>query len=222
MTGKTILPRHFSAVEVKQQYARVAWFYDAWGRLTEDKALKRLLALAAVEDGLQILEVATGTGRMFEKLVSLNSSGFNEGMDLSPAMLDHARKRLERTASTGNFRLQEGSAYQLPYPSEKFDLLFNTFMLDLLPVEDYPEILGEFMRVLKPGGRLALAYFSGGAKWYNQPWSWIAEHFPTLLTGCRPVEPEDALRRAGFEILHQESVSQNTFPASILMARKST
>jgi len=220
MTGKTALPRHFSAPEVKIQYARVAWFYDAWGALTEDKALMRLLALAEVEDGKHILEVAVGTGRLLEKLVKLNPSGTNEGMDLSPAMLNHARRRLEHSVPSSAYRLQEGSAYQLPYASESFELLFNTFMLDLLPVEDYPRILGEMMRVLKPGGRLALAYFSEGTKWSNQIWPWVAKHFPALLTGCRPVEPRSALLEAGFESLTQETISQNTFPSSILLATK--
>jgi len=220
MSEKTILPRHFSVAQVIKQYARVAWFYDAWGGLTEDRALARLLHLANVEDGMHVVEVAMGTGRLFEKVIKLNPSGVNEGMDLSPAMLEHARRRLQRSAQAGSYHLQEGNAYQLPYASENFDLLFNTFMLDLLPIEDYPKILGEFMRVLKPGGRLAIAYFSAGQKWYNRVWPWVAKYFPSLLTGCRPVAPEAALRQAGFEILQQEAISQNTFPSSIILARK--
>ena len=88
MTTKTILPRHYSDEEMKSQYARVAWFYDSWGKITVDKALNRLLSLAAVHDGMSILEVAVGTGRLFERLVKYNPTGVNEGMDLSPAMLE--------------------------------------------------------------------------------------------------------------------------------------
>jgi len=220
MPVKSILPRHFSASNVIRQYARVAWFYDGWGRLTEDKALTRLLHLANIKDGMNIVEVAMGTGRLFEKVVRLNPSGVNEGMDLSPAMLNHARHRMLHNAQAGTYHLQEGSAYQLPYASERFDLLFNTFMLDLLPVEDYPKILDEFMRVLKPGGRAAIAYFSEGKKWFNRIWPWVAKYFPSLLTGCRPVQLEVALRQAGFEILQQETISQNTFPSSVILARK--
>jgi ubiquinone/menaquinone biosynthesis C-methylase UbiE len=220
MTSKSILPRHYSAQEMKAQYARVAWFYDAWSRLTEDKALRRLLTLAEIENGMQILEVAVGTGRLFEKLLRLNPSGSNEGMDLSPAMLAHARRRLERSTKAGVFRLQEGSAYGLPYDSSRFDRLFNTFMVDMLPLEDYPRVLGEFIRVLKPGGRLAIAYFSHGRNWSNQIWPWLAKHFPALLTGCRPVALEPALTQLGFQILQQESISQNTFPSTIVVAQK--
>jgi ubiquinone/menaquinone biosynthesis C-methylase UbiE len=220
MTSQPMPPRNASAARIKAQYAHVAWFYDAWSVLTEDKALSRCLALAEVRDGMQVLEVAVGTGRLFDKLLGLNPAGVNEGIDLSPTMLGHARRRLTRKAKSDAWHLQEGSAYALPYESESFDRLFNTFMLDLLPSEDYPQVLGEFMRVLKPGGRLAITYFSQGRTWSNRIWPWLAKHFPSLLTGCRPVELVPALGQAGFQILAQESLSQNTFPSTIVLAQK--
>jgi len=220
MTGKNILVRHFSELVVKSQYAKVAWFYDAWSRITEEKALNKLLTLAEIKDGTAILEVGMGTGRLFERMVKLNPSGKNDGMDLSPEMLNHARNRLEKSVPAGNFDIREGTAYQLAYPSEHFDLLANTFMLDLLPVDDYPKILGEFLRVLKPGGKLALAYFSAGEHWYNRTWPLVAKYFPDLLTGCRPVDPVSALKAEGFQILAKENISQNTFPSAIVLALK--
>ena len=220
MTNHPILPRKYSAERVKTQYARVVWFYDAWSYLTEDKAQKRLLALAEVNDGAQLLEVAVGTGRLFERLLELNPSGVNEGIELSPAMLIHARRRLARKREPGSFHLQEGSAYSLPYASASFDRLFNSYMLDLLPIEDYPRILGEFLRVLKPHGILAIAYFSQGRRWSNRVWPWLAKHFPGLLTGCRPVDLVAALHQAGFQIRQQELLSQNTFPSTIVIAQK--
>ena len=92
--------------------------------------------------------------------------------------------------------------------------------LDMFPVEDYPRVLGEFERVLKPGGKLALAYFSQGLKQVNHYWSWVAKHFPALLTDCRPVALEPSLRQLGFHIVHHEEISQNTFPSAIVIAQK--
>ncbi len=219
MTGQPMLPRQYSAEHVKAQYARVAWFYDAWSYLTEDKALSRCLALADVSDGMHLLEVAVGTGRLFEKLLGLNPTGVTEGIDLSPIMLGHARRRLRNVKSL-SWQLQEGSAYKLPYEASSFDRLFNTFMLDLLPIEDYPQVLGEFKRVLKPGGRLMVTYFSQGQKWSNRIWPWLAKHLPSLLTGCRPIELVPALTQTGFEVMTEESLSQNTFPSTIVIAKK--
>jgi ubiquinone/menaquinone biosynthesis C-methylase UbiE len=222
MPVEPIFPRTYSPQTTKQEYARVAWFYDFWARLTEYKALRRLLALAEFEDGCQMLEVAVGTGRLFSWLVMRNPSGHNEGIDLSPEMLARARHRLAPLAMAGSARLQEGSAYNLPFESGTFDILFNTYMLDLLPVEDYPRLLGEFKRVLKPGGKLALAYFSHGQKPGNRFWVWAAKRFPSLLTECRPIRLETALRTAGFVILHKEEISQNTFPSTVVLAQKAS
>lgn len=220
MDKRQILPRHYSEVQIKKQYARVAWFYDAWSRLTEDRAQKRLLQLTRIENGSQILEVAVGTGRLFEKLVEQNAGGMNEGIDLSPSMLAYAKRRMLHCGQVGAYHLQQGSAYELPFTSDRFDLLFSTYMLDLLPAEDYPRLLGEFLRVLKPGGKLAIAYFAPGHHWANQVWPWLAEHFPGLLTGCRPVDLRPVLKQLGVEIIHHESISQNTFPSDIIIACK--
>lgn len=222
MAAEPILARTYSARTMKKQYSRVAWFYDFWGRLTEDKALRRLFALAEVVDGCRALEVAVGTGRLFSWLVTRNPSGLNEGIDLSPAMLARARKRLAGLAVGRSSRLQEGTAYALPFESGSFDVVFNTFMLDMLPVEDWPHILGEFKRVLRPKGKLALAYFSHGRTRANHFWVWAAKHYPSLLTDCRPIRLETSLRQAGFEILKLENVGQNTFPSEIILARNST
>lgn len=220
MQTEPILERSYSPQETRRQYARVAWFYDLWGRLTEDKAVDRLLELAEVEDGCAVLEVAVGTGRLFARLVEKNPAGRNEGIDLSSDMMDHARRRLARSPSAKAGHLMQGNAYALPFEDAGFDYLFNTYLVDLLPAADQLCVLGEFRRVLKPGGRLAIAVFSFGEKRVNRFWYWIAKHFPELLTGCRPVDVTPTLRHLGFRILHQEEISQNTFPSTIVIAEK--
>ena len=219
MSERIVLPRTFSPQTLTRHYAAVAWFYDLWAWLTEDKAVKRAFRLAEIHDGMDILEVAVGTGRLFRKIVARNPNGRNEGIDLSPDMLARARKRLSRV-SGASWNLQTGSAFQLPYPDNSFDRVFNSFMLDLLPVEDIPKAVSEFQRVLRPDGRLVLVNFGFGDRWYNGFWYWVAKHFPTLLTNCRPVRPQQAIQRAGLNIIHEETISQNTFPSEIIIATK--
>lgn len=220
MNPEPVLPRTFSPETVRRQYGRVAWFYDAWSVLTESRAVARLLELSEVRDGTRILEVAVGTGRLFTTLASLNPSGWTEGIDLSPAMLERARARLPRSVEEGRYRLREGNAYDLPFEPDTFDFVFNAYMLDLLPAEDHPRLLGGYRRVLKPGGTLALAYFSFGTARRHRFWSWLARRFPTLLTGCRPVRLESRLEAGGFAIVAREEISQSTFPSAVLVARK--
>jgi ubiquinone/menaquinone biosynthesis C-methylase UbiE len=219
MSETPILSRTFQPQAAASSFAAVAWFYDLWALLTEARAVGRALKLAQVQDGLSVLEVAVGTGRLFSQIVERNPHGRNEGMDLSPAMLARARGRLHQLPSSA-YKLQLGSAYQLPYEDGAFDLLFNTYMLDLLPEQDFPKVLGEFRRVLKSGGKLVLVSFGFGTHGYNRFWYWLAKAFPALLTNCRPVRMSQTVPLAGYHNLQIERISQNTFPSDIVVAEK--
>lgn len=219
MVGHPILERNYSPDRVRRQYRSVAWFYDAWGKLTETKAVDRLLQQADVTDGSRVLEVAVGTGRLFANIAALNPSGHLDGVDLSTEMLERARRRMDNSGTHTPYRLQEADAYKLPFNDASFDYLFNTYMLDLLPADDFPRLLQEFSRVLRPGGKLALANFSPGTKNVHNLWYWLARLVPALLTDCRPVLSQAAVRNAGFEILFEQEMSQNTFPSAIMVAQ---
>ncbi len=219
MTQNYVLPRKFSSQTIATHYAFVSKFYDLWALLTEDKAVKQALRLSGIYDGIDILEIAVGTGRLFTKIVAHNPHGRNEGIDISPEMLSAARKRLANTSATG-WTLQSGSAYDLPYDDNTFDLVFNTYMLDLLPEEDFPKVVNEFQRVLRPGGRLVLVTFGFGKFRFNRFWYWVAKTFPALLTNCRPVQVNGVIESTGLRIVQTEPVSQNTFPSDITIAEK--
>jgi ubiquinone/menaquinone biosynthesis C-methylase UbiE len=219
MSELPILSRTFKPQATTSQFAAVAWFYDLWAWLTEARAARRALKLAQVQDNLSVLEVAVGTGQLFSQIVARNPHGRNEGIDLSFAMLAHAHQRLQRMPSAA-FKLQLGSAYELPYEDASFDVLFNTYMLDLLPEQDFPKVLSEFRRVLKPGGKIVLVSFGFGTRWFNRFWYWLARFFPALLTNCRPVRLSQTVSQTGFQNVHVEHVSQNTFPSDIVLAEK--
>jgi ubiquinone/menaquinone biosynthesis C-methylase UbiE len=97
-----------------------------------------------------VLEVAVGTGLNLDKYpddVRIT------GIDLSPEMLAHARRRAE--ASGRDITLQDGDAQRLPFPDDSFDSVVCTFSLCGIP--DDRAAVGEMWRVLRPGGRLLLA-----------------------------------------------------------------
>lgn len=217
MNDHVLLPRSFDDAEVKHSYALVSRFYDTWSRLTESKAARQALAMAAVQDGEQVLEVAVGTGLMFAEVVRQNQHGRNEGIDLSPHMLARAQTHLDAFPEAC-YRLQPGSAYQLPFTESSFDLILNNFMFDLLPEADFTAVLTEFKRVLKPDGRAVIAVFGFGDRWYHRFWRGVARYFPSLLTGCRPIHLDVALAQAGFKVMQTINVSQNTFPATVIHA----
>ena len=86
------LPRTFKTKSVQKAYSQVAWTYNLWSRLTESKAAEKVFELAEIQNGENILEVAVGTGIVFEEIVKCNPDGKNVGMDLSPGMLAKAIK----------------------------------------------------------------------------------------------------------------------------------
>lgn len=213
-----IQPRIFDKQKVKNNFAQASPFYDYWAGATESKAAKRVLELTDFNGKKAILEVAVGTGLLFEKLLIHNHKGYTAGVDLSPDMIRRVRERVKRLSDIGAYSLQQASAYRLPFADEIFDCLISCYMLDLLPKEDFTDLLKEFKRVLKPGGQIILSSMTFGWKWYHHFWSWMAKNFPDLMTDCRPVNLKPFLKEVGFKFEVMERISQNTFPTQIIKA----
>ncbi len=209
------LNREFSEDEVRDNYTKVAWFYDLWSLLTESKAAKKVIEIADIKNGESILEVAVGTGLVFKEILKRNPDGINKGIDISKSMLSRAKKRMSKLIGN-NYKLEIGNAYNIPFDDNSFDLVINNFMIDLIPEKDFRKILSEFYRVIKPSGRAVVSTMAFGQKRYNKVWHLIARKFPVLLTGCRPVSIVNNLQEVGFIIEKTEQISQNTFPAEVI------
>ena len=97
-----------------------------------------------------VLEVGIGTGL---NLDSYPRDVTITGVDLSPAMLEHAQRRA--AASGRVVTLQVGDAHQLEFPDASFDTVVCTFALCAIP--DDRRAIAEMWRVLRPGGQLRLA-----------------------------------------------------------------
>ncbi|GJM40964.1 MAG: ubiE/COQ5 methyltransferase [Ardenticatenaceae bacterium] len=214
-----MLEAKLSKKQIPEVYAGKAAVYDIWGKLTETKAQQRCLELAAIQDGEDVLEVAVGTGLTFQRILQQNRSGRNEGIDLTEAMLSQARQKAERTGAS-NYRLRLGDAYSLDFPDESFDLVINNYMFDLLPEEDFATILGEFNRVLRPGGRMVLVNMGQNGRWYNKIWDIIYRIQPSWLGGCRGVSLLEYVQAAGFMQASREFISQMSFPSEVVYGLK--
>ena len=205
--------------EVVDVYTNTAPIYDIWGRLTETNARKRAMALAKVRNGETVLEVALGTGLTFFEILKANPDGENVGIDLTPAMLERARLKAA-TSGTTHYQITTGDAYEMQFPDQHFDLLMNNYMFDLLPEKDFPLVLKEFKRVLKPGGRLVMVNMTRAEHAYQQIWENVYHFNPRWLGGCRGVYLRDSLQAAGFRQIERETVSQFGFPSEILSAAR--
>jgi SAM-dependent methyltransferase len=107
-------------------------------------------AEAGVRKGDRVLDVACGTGALTLAVAEIaGPSGSVVGLDANPEMLAVARRK------PAEIEWIEGMAEALPLPDNSFDAMVSQF--GLMFFEDKPKALTEMMRVLKPGGRLAVA-----------------------------------------------------------------
>jgi SAM-dependent methyltransferase len=105
---------------------------------------------ARIEPGQRVLDVACGTGILAREAISRAGSGGRvAGIDPSPGMIAVAK----RIAPAVEWR--EGVAELLPFADRSFDAVVSQF--GLMFFTDRRKALREMMRVLAPGGRLAVA-----------------------------------------------------------------
>jgi len=112
-------------------------------------------SLGPVNKGEAVLDIGCGAG--VDTLVAAIMVGSEGGvvcLDLIPEMLNRARRNREKTFLK-NVALQEGSAEQLPFPDEAFDVIISNGVFNLIP--DKEKALREAFRVLKSSGRFLLA-----------------------------------------------------------------
>src|SRR3989304_6153608 len=138
-------------IEAKAPTHRIRRAYNVWsyfyGPLVAPFEHKpRMLGLekAGIQPQDKVLEVAVGPGvTLTEILKRVDRATVVYGVDLSPRMLEKARRRVS-AAGYANLDLREADTRQLPFPDDTFDVLYNSYMLDLIPLQDMPVVLGEY------------------------------------------------------------------------------
>lgn len=160
MTSPIVEATHQSAEKVQKYYAWRANNYDA-GAGFEVEHHAEALRLAEVRVGQRVLDVACGTGRGTVGLAqAVGTTGQVDALDLSDAMLNQARTKIEKLGLGSQVHFKQGNARELPYPADHFDVVYNGYMFDLIPLDGFMPILIEMARVLKPGGKLVLVNMS--------------------------------------------------------------
>lgn len=152
-----VLPAYYQSDAGKRPFIRgifddTAGDYDRVDRLlafgTGSWYRRQALLRAGLKPGMQVLDVATGTGLVAREIqYLLRGSGGLIGLDPSPGMMGAAGRPLSLS------RVQ-GRAEALPFAAHSFDFLCLGFALRHL--DDLHGVFQEFKRVLKPGGRVLL------------------------------------------------------------------
>jgi ubiquinone/menaquinone biosynthesis C-methylase UbiE len=132
---------------------RCAAGYDHIIRRVYNQGFERR-AIRAAADLLQgvrpgaVLEVGCGPGRMLEELARREFASELVGVDLSPYLLERARRRLR----PHHVRLVHADGLALPSEDEAFDAVVAAHYVGHLPTAVRADAAVEFARVIRPGG----------------------------------------------------------------------
>jgi demethylmenaquinone methyltransferase/2-methoxy-6-polyprenyl-1,4-benzoquinol methylase len=142
--------------------------------------------LAAHRPGT-ILDVATGTAGVALALAAETDARIT-GVDISVAMLQRGRERVQRANLAGRIELRPARAEALPFPLESFDAVSFTYLLRY--VAEPAATLAELARVIRPGGHMASLdfYVPPNSVWRGAWWVYTRLFLPAtgLLLGGRP------------------------------------
>jgi len=134
-------------IPAEDEYARIAAHYDrAVGPFL--RSVHRAVLDAVPDPALPLLDLCCGTGLLTAMAAAEGRSVV--GLDLSPAMLARSAP-----IASGRFVRADGAA--LPFASGRFGAVAICFALHEKPAPVRSALLGEAVRVLRPGGALLVA-----------------------------------------------------------------
>jgi len=144
---------------VKVLYRKRAGHYDWTANLyyligyREWAYRRRAVAALGLGAGDTVVEMCCGTGLNFSLLqAAVGPGGRIIGVDLTDAMLEKARRRVERTGWK-NVELVHSDAATFEYPAGVGGIL-STFALTMVP--EYDRVIERGAAALRPGGRWAV------------------------------------------------------------------
>ncbi len=140
----------FTAIKAKQQ---ATWASGDFGRIGVRLQIvgESLCEAADVHAGERVLDVAAGNGNA--SLAAARRFADVTSTDYVPALLEQGRRRAEADGLEITFEVAD--AEQLPFDDGSFDVALSTFGVMFAPNQE--RAAAELLRVVKPGGRIALA-----------------------------------------------------------------
>lgn len=185
---------------ILDQFTRQAIPFATAPSIRSQESLDRIVRLSEAGPRDVVLDVACGPGLLvctFAKVVAHAT-----GIDITPAMLEQARREQERQA-IANVTWQCGDVLPLPYADESFSIVTARFAFHHFP--DPPSVLLEMRRVCKTGGCVLVAD--------SAPQREKADAFnrierlrdPSHVRAMPPEELAAMFRQVGFEVTRTDS-----------------
>jgi ubiquinone/menaquinone biosynthesis C-methylase UbiE len=133
--------------------ARQTWSAGDFPKMGVELAIvgEQLCESIPVLSGDRLLDVGTASGNT--AISAARRGAVVTGVDLVPALLEHARKRAQAEGLEIDFR--EGNAMALSFAGASFDVVLSTF--GAIFASDPRQTAAEMARVCRPGGKIAMA-----------------------------------------------------------------
>ena len=123
---------------------------------TRERTFKqKLLDQAQLEDGLDVLDLGSGSGTLAIWAKQREPGVQIRGLDGDSAIIAQAVRKATRAGVDIEF--DEGLSYELPYPDGSFDRVLSSLFFHHLVLRDKERTIAEVARVLRPGGELHVA-----------------------------------------------------------------
>jgi ubiquinone/menaquinone biosynthesis C-methylase UbiE len=208
------------AYRTRRAYDRMSRVYGLSSSLLHSRAHKHAVSSSGIEDGMRILEVATGSGEMLRRLVRVNRNGATFGVDLSANMAALAQKRARRRFPHAAMHCQAVDARHMPFRDGSFDAVVCCYLLELLSSEDIVRTVEEFHRVLCARGRLALVMIGEDTAMFNRIYKVLGKVAPAFWGRQVEQRVPELIEASDFRIISEQVVRQAFYPSRVLVARK--
>ena len=147
--------------QVEEMFDNISARYDFLNHFLSlgiDKAWRKIVRKRVAETGAKyILDVATGTADLAIELSKIPESKII-GIDISRGMLDRGDIKIDQLKLNERITLQQADSEDLPFEDNTFDAITVSF--GVRNFENLENGMKEMLRVLKPGGILAVLEFS--------------------------------------------------------------
>jgi demethylmenaquinone methyltransferase/2-methoxy-6-polyprenyl-1,4-benzoquinol methylase len=210
----------------QRKYDLSSSFYHLIMGVWEIKPNKIALEMLNVQSDERVLDVAFGTGWCLQRIIqNINSQVF--GLDFSTGMYQTCIDNLKNDGLDKYAYLVQANAKNIPFQNDSFDVVFSTFLLDLLPQNEIQTVLAEMKRVLSSKGRLLAMTLTkdgmGLLRSMRNLYELIYDHWITIgnyRASSRPIYLEEEIIKAGFSVEKSRitHIPLFHFPVKIIVA----